>query len=667
MTDYSISAVLKMSELKTYFGGGLIFRHIDDNNFATLRFSGTSESNTNVELIKFENGVSTKLSVIPYIFNTSDYYTFDVQINGDNVTAYINNVPVIENVSIGDSLSHGNVGLRTYAGTVFLDNITVSEISDTVYIAGGEIEGSTVKLSVTNNSHETECVVAAAVYNKDDILETLKLTPIILNENSSNAVRADIDTGVSMENKTAKIMLLDKNNTLTPICKAAYYGYEQEQPETSAPVCTPASKPTAVPTSSPTLKPTAAPTSPPSYSDGVEVVSGNKVSDMLYCAFSSEEYTHDLKYRLYVPSDYDYTQKYPLLVYLNGAGTRGNDNTKQLSNLAPLLNPIISSDSDNRCIVAVPQCPSNEQWVDTPWANGSYSIDNISISDELSMVNGMIDELCAKYHIDTDRLYISGQSMGGYGAWDMIMRYPDKFAAAVINCGAADPSKAELIKDMPIMVLHGSADPTVPVSGSRDMVNALKSLGSDVMYYEYENNDHYIQRRMFENPSMWLDFLMNQSKGAPEQAGPPYSEYELVSVNQFNKEIPSTYLSNQSDVWKISSTGDGMLSATTSSNSSAAIYDSSTLDMTDYTASAYLKFSPGTDGGAGIVVRYINDSTLLTVRFVKGTSSRLQVVELQSGANNIMKDYPFEWDYDTLYNMKVAAQSFHGHLLTKTG
>lgn len=655
MTDYTVSAKMKMSNLLNYFGGGIILRHIDDKNYVTFRLSGTSSSNMNADIIWFVDGTKAGTVSIPFAFDTSSYYELKATVAGNSVTGYINGEPVIENVEIPSELSHGNVGIRVYSGTIMLDDISVSQVSDKVYITSGKIVGNEINLSVANNNADTvDCVIAAAVYDENGILDNLKITPATLNKNSNTSIKASVDIGAELGNKTVKVMLLDKKDTLTPLTKAAYCGAESEQPAPTAPP-SPSPSPTATPSSpSPTATSPALPT--PSHSADVDVVTGNSISDMLYKTYSDDEYSHAISYRLYVPSDYDYTKKYPLLVYLNGAGSRGNDNEKQLSNLAPMLNPIIKNNTDYPCIIAVPQCPSSEQWVDTPWANGSYSQDNIPISDELAMVNGMIDELCGIYNVDTDRLYIAGQSMGGYGVWDMITRYPDKFASAVINCGAGDPSKASLIKDMPIMVLHGSADPTVPVSGSRDMVNALRSAGSDVLYYEFANNDHYVQRRMFENPSLWLNYLLSQTKGSPLSTKAPYNEYSLMTVNQFASAIPDTYKSNQSSSWSISTAGEGMLMGAAASNTSAVIYDSSTSDMSDYTASAYIKIPSGTNAGAGIVARYVDDSTLLTVRFTIDKTPNLQLVELQSGASSIIKNYPFEWNYDTLYNLKVEVK-----------
>ena len=105
--------------------------------------------------------------------------------------------------------------------------------------------------------------------------------------------------------------------------------------------------------------------------------------------------------------------------------------------------------------------------MDTPWAEGSYSVADTPVSAALSAVTELLAKTCEEYPADPARLYAAGVSMGGYGAWDMLLRNPDVFAAAVILCGAGDPSAAESVKHIPVWLFHGSLDEEVPPSGSR--------------------------------------------------------------------------------------------------------------------------------------------------------------------------------------------------------
>jgi poly(3-hydroxybutyrate) depolymerase len=240
--------------------------------------------------------------------------------------------------------------------------------------------------------------------------------------------------------------------------------------------------------------------------------------------------TDKLLYRLYVPSDYDPSKTYPVLTYLNGAGSRGNDNSTQLNNLAPLVNPFIGN-KENPCIIVVPQLPSDKRWVDQDWGDGSFVLDNLQETNHMKLLIDLMDELKRIYNIDDDRLYLMGQSMGGYGTWYAIEKYSNLFAAAIPMCGAGDPSKAEAIKDMPLMILHGDADDTVPVQGSRDMADALKTAGSSAVYLEYPGVDHYVQRRLFEQPGLYIPWLFAQKKGqaatTPDHSG----------LYEFNKDL----------------------------------------------------------------------------------------------------------------------------------
>ncbi|MCG7850909.1 MAG: prolyl oligopeptidase family serine peptidase, partial [Methanosarcinaceae archaeon] len=122
--------------------------------------------------------------------------------------------------------------------------------------------------------------------------------------------------------------------------------------------------------------------------------------------------------------------------------------------------------------------------------DGEYSSEKLPMSRETTLVLEILDSLQEEFSIDPARLYVSGQSMGGRGTWDIILRRPNLFAAAVPVCGSGDPSEAKRIAHMPIWNFHGSEDGVVPTQGSRDMVAALKKEGSKVIYSELEGVNH---------------------------------------------------------------------------------------------------------------------------------------------------------------------------------
>ncbi len=208
-----------------------------------------------------------------------------------------------------------------------------------------------------------------------------------------------------------------------------------------------------------------------------------------------------LNYRLFVPPDSSEPDKYPLVLTLHGAGERGNDNIIHVSknNIATVW--VRDSNYHKQpCFVVSPQCPSGRQWVDTDWGLGTYSIERVPISHELAAAYNLMESIIEKYPVDTNRLYITGLSMGGYGTWDLILRYPNTFAAAIPVCGAGDDSKVSLIKDIPIWAFHGNRDNVVPIQGSRDMIKALEGLGRDVLFSDCNwNNCQSMSSAEFDN------------------------------------------------------------------------------------------------------------------------------------------------------------------------
>jgi predicted peptidase len=199
-----------------------------------------------------------------------------------------------------------------------------------------------------------------------------------------------------------------------------------------------------------------------------------------------EVFTHisdddSLPYRMLRPQNMDETTKYPLVVFLHGAGERGNDNAVHLKHIAPLfLNDSVRTNYP--CFVMAPQCPENELWTYPDWYAETEA--------PMSTVIDLIDSLIENENIDTSRLYITGLSMGGYGTWYLLTRFPEKFAAAVPICGGGDPIRVSSFKDVPIWAFHGKKDDIVPVTETRNMIEALKSVGGSPAYTEYKKVKH---------------------------------------------------------------------------------------------------------------------------------------------------------------------------------
>lgn len=226
-------------------------------------------------------------------------------------------------------------------------------------------------------------------------------------------------------------------------------------------------------------------------------------------AFSKQIYRsgdYTLPYAIYIPKNYDCGENYPLLVFLHGAGERGDDNSLQLTVALQKMfddptSPVYES------IVIAPQCPENRQWVSASFDSGNYSVSETPESEELEAVCGIIRELTHEYNIDSDRIYVTGISMGGYGTWDMLCRHGKRIAAGMPVCGGGDPSYAKQIKYIPIRTFHGSEDPAVPPDGTRKMFAALRMAGSKVAEYtEFDGMDHGIWDTVYSDKAN-LDWL----------------------------------------------------------------------------------------------------------------------------------------------------------------
>jgi len=197
-----------------------------------------------------------------------------------------------------------------------------------------------------------------------------------------------------------------------------------------------------------------------------------------------------LRYQMLYP-DSDTFRKYPLVIFLHGSGERGTDNIAQLKwgvqNFAKdemmMAHP---------AIVIAPQCPPN-----MGWSNFSRNPDvtqtrlQPAATKPMELVIALIHDLIKKMPIDTNRIYITGLSMGGFGTFDAIERYPNLFAAAMPVCGGGDVSKAPLIAHMPIWIFHGAEDPAVDVRYSIEMINALTKAGARPGYTQYPGVGHF--------------------------------------------------------------------------------------------------------------------------------------------------------------------------------
>lgn len=199
-------------------------------------------------------------------------------------------------------------------------------------------------------------------------------------------------------------------------------------------------------------------------------------------------------YRYWIPESYTNTKKYPLLVFLHGAGERGTDGLHpRYPDQVNFMERILKDDElRENFIIFAPQCPNEYQWVQSDWTPGTYDFEKTPISKPLADVCNILKEkFLEALTVDMTRIYVTGLSMGGFGTWDIVARNPDIFAAMMPVCGGCDEKLVDLYKDMPIWICHGAADDCVFPYGERRMYAALVLAGAkDVHYTEYYKRGH---------------------------------------------------------------------------------------------------------------------------------------------------------------------------------
>lgn len=226
---------------------------------------------------------------------------------------------------------------------------------------------------------------------------------------------------------------------------------------------------------------------------------------------------HSLPYRLFVPRHYTPDKKYPLILFLHGIGERGDDNEAQLKHAGVLRFVSDAVQAKDPCFLVAPQCPKDDLWV--PAFFGLKKIKERAQEETpggpsraMRLVTELLDKLEKDYSIDPERRYVTGLSMGGYGSYDLCLRRPDDFAAAVPICGAADPAAAAKIAHIPLWIFHGGSDSAVPVQLARDMVEALKKAGASPKYTEYPGVGHNSWTPAYQEPGL-VDWLLSQRRG----------------------------------------------------------------------------------------------------------------------------------------------------------
>lgn len=292
-----------------------------------------------------------------------------------------------------------------------------------------------------------------------------------------------------------------------------------------------ATTPTPVPT--PTIAPT--PTPIPAPTPAIEhqtVTAANGISircrpsppDNYLTCLAKEPTGFSLTFYLYLPNGYHEGMQYPLVLFLEGGGQRANPkNSAALNRIGAIGGPdprevgpgypgpySINVQGRWPSFIVIPQLLNTERFVDVPAGKGSYTM-TPEPDDSMRLSKEIVDTLQLIVHnIDPNRLYITGYSMGGYGTWEMAERWPHYWAAAAPIAGAGDPSKAALLVNLPIWAFQSADDAVVPISGSRNMIAAIRAAGGKPLYTEYTNLGHgswYAAYTIMNKPSPTVDFF----------------------------------------------------------------------------------------------------------------------------------------------------------------
>lgn len=202
-----------------------------------------------------------------------------------------------------------------------------------------------------------------------------------------------------------------------------------------------------------------------------------------------------LNYLLFLPADYDSARSkgWPLVLFLHGAGERGANLDDVKRHGPPKL---VERGADFPFILVSPQCPVGSIW-------------------EVSPLMGLLDEVIATHNVDTNRVYLTGLSMGGYGTWSLATAHPERFAAIAPICGGGQPvsiylaagPRQQALRNLPVWAFHGAKDPVVPPEESQRMVDAMRRVGDrEVKLTIYPEAQHDSWTETYDNPEFfqWL-------------------------------------------------------------------------------------------------------------------------------------------------------------------
>jgi predicted peptidase len=225
--------------------------------------------------------------------------------------------------------------------------------------------------------------------------------------------------------------------------------------------------------------------------------------------FAARTYTDanggTLPYRWHQPPEASLDQRMPLVILLHGTSGRGTDNERQFTGANRTAIAFLLAQREHPCAIAVPQCPPDDQWTRTTYHPERHERTPEPGRTMLRLI-ALIRSLREDAPIDARRIYVVGNSMGGYGTWDLLSREPTLFAAAVPVCGGASLDTAPALAAIPLWIFHGAQDHIVSVEHSRRMVAALRTLSVEPRFTEFADAGHDIAPLVFDTAGLaeWL-------------------------------------------------------------------------------------------------------------------------------------------------------------------
>lgn len=293
---------------------------------------------------------------------------------------------------------------------------------------------------------------------------------------------------------------------------------------------------------------------------------------------SNEKFVIEQEYLKYLPDNYedDVNKKWPLMIFLHGAGERGSDLEKIKVHGPPML---VETGKEFPFIIISPQ--AKRGW------------------DEDLLYEMIVDFMDKNKRVDVDRIYLTGLSMGGYGTWKLAQKHPEMFAAIVPICGGGNPDNIWKLRHMPVWNFHGKLDEVVPLSSSEVMVNALKKVNSNVKFTIYPETYHDSWVQAYNDPNLY-DWLLKQKKYKHEEI-----QLSIKDLEQFVGDYDFK-MGNYKDTCNIS-IEEGKLIMKTGTNKTILKPSSNTTFFIDQNQPIEFEFKKNKNGAIDKILLYSNE------------------------------------------------------------